>query len=536
MKRLQTVWCLSALLATGTFFLTGFHDAPALANSTAQTVPFAQNWSNTGLITVNDDWNAVPGIVGYLGDIATTSTTGVDPRTLLLDYSTVSAVDVIANQTNPDTLATGGVAEFEIPNATIALNGSGTADAPHIILNLNTTGQSGIQFTCSIRDLDASADDAIQQIDVQYRVGGTGNYASVPGGYIADATAAGTATMVTPISVTLPASANNQALVQVRIITTNAVGNDEWVGIDDISVTASPVVAVDAPFDFNGDGRTDWVVVRNVGGGGAGQLRWFWNINNSAAPTAAVDWGLNSDFLINGDFDGDLKDDIAVWRPDAALSAAFYILNSAGSTVRIERFGQTGDNPTVVADYNGDGTDDVAVYRPGAQSTWFFRTTPNGAVSYIPWGTTGDVVAPGDWNGDGTADFGVQRPNASSGDFWIRLSNGTVQPVQSFGSSTDFVVTGDFDGDAKTDLATGRAVSGAIVWFWRPSGGGADQQVQFGLVGDIPAPGDYDGDGKTDVAVFRSGVFYARSTTSGAVSYFSLGAAGDRVPATYNTH
>jgi Bacterial Ig-like domain len=39
------------------------------------------------------------------------------------------------------------------------------------------------------------------------------------------------ATLVTPIDVTLPTNANNQAKVQVRIMTTNAAGNDEWVGI-----------------------------------------------------------------------------------------------------------------------------------------------------------------------------------------------------------------------------------------------------------------------------------------------------------------
>ena len=39
----------------------------------------------------------------------------------------------------------------------------------------------------------------------------------------------------------LPAAADNQPLLQVRIITANAVGNDEWVGIDDIAVTGTPI-------------------------------------------------------------------------------------------------------------------------------------------------------------------------------------------------------------------------------------------------------------------------------------------------------
>ena len=33
-----------------------------------QAPPFNQNWTNTGLITTNDDWSGVPGIVGYLGN------------------------------------------------------------------------------------------------------------------------------------------------------------------------------------------------------------------------------------------------------------------------------------------------------------------------------------------------------------------------------------------------------------------------------------------------------------------------------------
>jgi hypothetical protein len=180
--------------------------------------------------------------------------TATDPRTILADGS-ATPIDVIANQTNPDTLVTGGVAEFHIANPVVGLNGSGTADAPHIVIYLNTTGQTSIHFACNIRDLDGSADDAIQQVDVQYRVGGTGNYASVPGGYIADATTGGAATQVTALNLTLPAAANNQPIVEVRVMTTNAAGNDEWVGIDDISVTASPAAPPQHVVDFNGDGK-----------------------------------------------------------------------------------------------------------------------------------------------------------------------------------------------------------------------------------------------------------------------------------------
>ena len=132
MKKSLNKWEKFTILGLTLFLVIGLINVgvgsvTVQANNTAQTLPFSQNWSNINLITTNDDWSAVPGIVGYLGDIdSATSTTNVDPRTLLADYSNVSAIDVIANQTNPDTLTNGGVAEFDgIANPTIALQGSG---------------------------------------------------------------------------------------------------------------------------------------------------------------------------------------------------------------------------------------------------------------------------------------------------------------------------------------------------------------------------------------------------------------------------
>jgi len=212
--------------------------APAFADAVYQTLPFNQDWSNTSLITSTANWSGVPGIVGYRGDNLT-SATGTDPQTIIADGSS-TPVDLIANQSAPNTLSTGGVAEFEIANPTIALNGSGTADAPHIQLHLNTTGYQNIQVAYNLRDIDGSADNATQAVALQYRIGSAGNFTNVPAAYVADATTANSATQVTPVNVTLPAAADNQAQLQLRIITTNAVGNDEWVGIDDIAISGTP--------------------------------------------------------------------------------------------------------------------------------------------------------------------------------------------------------------------------------------------------------------------------------------------------------
>jgi predicted extracellular nuclease len=216
------------------------------------SLPFAQNWSDTGLVTTNDNWSGVTGVAGYLGQNITTGT-GVDPQTLVTDSTVANDVDVIANQTNPNTLTAGGVAEFHITNPVVALQGSATADAPYVLMSVDTTGHDNVTVAYNVRDVDGSADNAVQQVALQYRLGSAGDFTNLPGGYVADATTAGAATQVTPVSVELPAVTDDQPLVQVRVITTNAVGSDEWVGIDDISIApaadAAPAVQSTRPPD-----------------------------------------------------------------------------------------------------------------------------------------------------------------------------------------------------------------------------------------------------------------------------------------------
>ena len=223
---------------------------------------FSQDWSNTGLITTDDNWDGVASIVGYRGDDVT-GATGVDPRTLTGDGTVV--IDVNANQTNPNTFTTGGVAEFAIANPTVALNGSGTADAPYIVLYLDGTGRQGLHLDVDIRDLDGSTDNAVQQLNIQYRVGAAGAWTNVPGGYIADATSGpSAATLVTHLSLDLPSALDGQSQIQLRFMTTNAVGNDEWVGVDNIGVTSvaqppdttAPTLSNSTPVDGGTAGTT----------------------------------------------------------------------------------------------------------------------------------------------------------------------------------------------------------------------------------------------------------------------------------------
>jgi uncharacterized protein len=268
------------------------------ADGTPQTLPFAQSWTEAGQITANDVWTGVPGLQGFLGQDITTGT-GVDPQTLLTT-STAAApdLDVIANQTSPN-ITNGGVAEFDgVANPTIALQGSGTADAPYLLLTLRTTGQSGIRVGYTLRDIDGSADNAVQPVALQFRVGSTGLFTNVPAGFVADATAGPSlATLETPVSVVLPAAADDQPEVQVRIITSNAAGSDEWVGVDDIAVTAGggppqPSLSVTDVSVTEGDSgvATARVLVRLTSAAGAGGVTFDVATADGSALAATADY------------------------------------------------------------------------------------------------------------------------------------------------------------------------------------------------------------------------------------------------------
>ncbi|MGC2234864.1 MAG: carboxypeptidase-like regulatory domain-containing protein [Pyrinomonadaceae bacterium] len=200
--------------------------------------PLREDWTDTSRINADDDWTQIAGIEAFSGDTLA-PVPGTDPRTILADNPN-NPLDVKANQTNPATSAAEGVSEFEIANPVIALKGSDTFSAPNLVVHLNTTMGclgKGVVVIFNIRDIDNSANNAVTPITAQYRIGGVGNYTNIASSYIADATTGpNQGTLVTPMRITLPLAATGQAKLDVRIITTNSVGADELVGIDDLFI------------------------------------------------------------------------------------------------------------------------------------------------------------------------------------------------------------------------------------------------------------------------------------------------------------
>jgi uncharacterized delta-60 repeat protein len=218
------------------------------------TSDFLQDWSNTNLINTDDDWSNLPSIRGFRGD-GLVSSMGINPQTVLADGS-ATPVDVNANQSNPNTYTNSGITEFALSNPTIALRGSSTGTAPHLVIYLDATGRQNLQLSFTLRDIDTSTRDAIQSVAVQYRIGDTGNFINLPAAFVPDAsnnatTSASYDTREARLIVLLPPEATNQAKVQVRFITTDANGEDEWIGVDDIKVSSAAISANQPPVATN---------------------------------------------------------------------------------------------------------------------------------------------------------------------------------------------------------------------------------------------------------------------------------------------
>lgn len=157
-------------------------------------------------------------------------------------------------------------------------------------------------------------------------------------------------------------------------------------------------ISIDYPVlgDFDGDGKFDIGIQRGALGqlGSTGQPAIIYLLQSSAG-FKAVQWGLTSDYFVSGDYDGDGKTDLAVVR-DTNSALDWWILRSSDNSVTVARFGigtnydsnnnalNTKDMPTP-GDYDGDGKTDIAVWRYSNGIFYVFRSSGQGYI-YGYWG------------------------------------------------------------------------------------------------------------------------------------------------------
>jgi uncharacterized delta-60 repeat protein len=257
--------------------------------------------------------------------------------------------------------------------------------------------------------------------------------------------------------------------------------------------------------DFDGDGRSDISVFRPADG--------TWYLQQSYAGFSAFQFGLSSDTLVPADYDGDGKTDIGVYR-----DGAWYILSSRNGFVSVA-FGLSGDIPQP-ADFDGDRIAELAVFRPSS-GAWYILNRVTNQFKGVSFGAASDKPTAADYDGDGKADISVFRPSQGA---WYRLGSINNQfTAISFGISSDQVVPADYDGDGKTDVAVFRGGD----WYRLNSSNGQFVAFHWGAVADRPVPVDFDGDAKTDFAVFRDGTWYLQQSFSG-FAIVGFGQAGDQ--------
>ncbi len=236
--------------------------------------------------------------------------------------------------------------------------------------------------------------------------------------------------------------------------------------------------------DFDGDGKADLALFRRAAG--------IWDLVFSRGGQWALPWGWHAVVAAPADYDGDGVVDVAVYHP---AGGTWCIFQSTGGS-RTESFGWSATIP-LPGDYDGDGRADLAVFHQAA-ARWYFRYSRGGPDASVGFGWSAVIPVPADYDGDGVLDLAVYHP---AGGRWYYCESASGDVVEAAWSRAAAVpVPADYDGDGAADLAVFDRKT--ATWHIRYSGGG-DRTAAFGWAAVLPIPADYDGDGKADLAVYH---------------------------------
>nr|MBA3692844.1 VCBS repeat-containing protein [Acidobacteriota bacterium] len=180
------------------------------------------------------------------------------------------------------------------------------------------------------------------------------------------------------------------------LIMSSATNTFKAIPFGSITVTGATGTALFQGADFNGDGRDELVFVnRNTAGT---IVNYYIGDSNTGAGVITKSFGnFNTDFSVTpADYTGDGRADFVAVRETQGAAAIWYINNSVTNVTTATRFGIADPNFTdldvpVRGDYDGDRRHDIAVYRESNRTFYYISTANNGSFQGQEAGPSGET-------------------------------------------------------------------------------------------------------------------------------------------------